>query len=132
MPGYSWLEVKNWEERQLNKKSVTRRIQFQAAFESQVWQLMSRVKQGKTIPDQKHYQRVIEMLRKRAAFIQANPDTRIEHESDWLALALYADDRRLFAEMCLHAAQTSDAVYESAAQWIGRLIDKALQDYGAA
>jgi hypothetical protein len=34
--------------------------------------------------------------------------------------------------MCLHAAQTSDAVYESAAQWIGRIIDKAVQDYGAA
>lgn len=115
----------------MNKGSISQRIQFQAEFESKVWQLMSHVKRGGTLPDREQYQRVMKVLEQRAQFITANPDNTPEHESDWLALALFAKDRRLFAELCLQAEAANDPTYQSAAPWIAHFIDKALDEHGA-
>jgi hypothetical protein len=114
----------------MDKRTIMQRMQFQNEFESLVWQMMSRVKRGETLPESGQYQRVAQMLRERARFIETTSEADIQHESDWLALALYGDDRAFFAQMCLHAQEAEDPVYLNAEKWLKRIIEKTLNQLG--
>ena len=112
----------------MDKKTIVQRAQMQAEFESQVWQIMTRVKRGATVPNRNQYRRVMALLRARAQALYHNPDIRINAESDWLALTLYAEDKPWFVEMCAAAADAQDAVYLNARKWIASLIDRRIND----
>ena len=106
----------------MDKKTIVQRAQMQAEFDSQVWQIMARVKRGHTVPNRKQYRRVMALLKARAQALYHNPNIQINAESDWLALALYADDIDWLAQMCNDAHSRQDETYMSAHQWISNLI----------
>ncbi len=111
----------------MDKNTIMHRAQVQAEFESQVWQIMTRVKRGQTVPNRKAYRRVMSVLKARAEALYHNPDITIEAESDWLALALYAEDIPWLAEICADAQEKQDKIYLSARQWIASLIEERLE-----
>ena len=54
------------------------------------------------------------VLKARAQALYHNPDITIEAESDWLALALYAEDIPWLAEVCADAQETGRTRFTSA------------------
>ncbi len=115
----------------MDKSTIYQRMQFQNEFESLVYQMMTRVKRGETIPDVAHYLRVRKMLQERSVAITNANAVQMLHESDWLALALYAEDRRMFAHLCLDAEANNDPVYRSASRWLGDIFEQTIEQYGA-
>jgi len=114
----------------MDKGTIVQRAQMQAEFDSQVWQIMSRIKRGHTVPNRKQYKRVMAMLEARAKVLYHNPSVAINTESDWLALALFAEDSLWFADMCVAANDARDVTFSKACQWLGPLIDERLSEAG--
>ncbi|MEM6283924.1 MAG: hypothetical protein AAF787_17165 [Chloroflexota bacterium] len=113
----------------MDKSTLYQRMQFQKEFDSLVWQIMTRVKRGETIPDSDSYRRVKHMLEQRA-YALCNGDTaQIRSESDWLALALYAEDREWFATLCVEARDYGDEIYLKAENWLGGVISATIAQY---
>lgn len=115
----------------MNKGTIYQRAAFQAEFESLVWQMMARLKRGETIPDATNYRRIRNLLQERAEILLSADEIVIEHESDWLALILYADDRHLLAQLCQYADAADDPTYRSASRWLENIFQTLIEEYGA-
>ncbi len=110
----------------MDKSTIVQQMQLQSQFDAQVWQMMTRVKRGETIPDARQYMRVCKMLRERAQFLEANLGMPITRESDWLALAMYGDDRVNFIELCRTAEKSDDATFNKVYVFLEPIIKSTL------
>ena len=115
----------------MDKGTLYQRMQFQKEFDSLVWQMMTKIKRGETIPDAENYRRAQELLQRRADMICNDNGDSISVESDWLALALYAPDKAWFAEQCLAAEQRGDITYQKASMWLGHVFTSTIEKYAS-
>lgn len=111
----------------MDKRTIVQQMQLQTEFDAQVWQMMMRVKRGETIPDARQYMRVSRMLRERAKFLESNPGMPIARESDWLALAMYGDDRVTFIELCRTAQKTDDPMFNKVYVFLEPIIRNTME-----
>lgn len=87
------------------------------------WMLLSRIRRGDTLKLEGFNQRLMALLKERAAELEAAPSLAPKSVTDWMALALFAKNRNRFAAACGHAEQAHDKAYHQAAFWLKRLID---------
>lgn len=111
----------------MDKSTIVQQMQLQTQFDAQVWQMMMRVKRGETIPDARQYMRVTKMLRERAKFLEANPALPVTRESDWLALAMYGEDRVNFIELCRTAEKGDNPTYNKVYVFLEPIIRNTLE-----
>ncbi|MEL6272914.1 MAG: hypothetical protein AAFR22_24120 [Chloroflexota bacterium] len=90
---------------------------------------MTRIKRGETIPDSNSYRRAKTMLEQRAAALCNGDPAQIASESDWLALALYAEDREWFAMLCVEARDYGDETFIKAERWLEGIITVTIEQY---
>ncbi|MEM6285358.1 MAG: hypothetical protein AAF787_24425 [Chloroflexota bacterium] len=89
------------------------------------WMLLSKIKRGETLRMEGFDRSLMALLEKRAAEIEENPGMVPTSVTDWMAMALFAENRRDFAIMCGQAEKANDSAYRQAAVWLNRLMKKA-------
>jgi hypothetical protein len=86
------------------------------------WMLLSRIKRGDTLKMEGFNRELMQMLEARSAELEANDELAPESVTDWMALSLFADDRRRLALRCAQAERANDENYRRAAYWLHRLM----------
>ncbi len=86
------------------------------------WMLLSRIRRGDTLKLEEFNKRLIDLLRERAAELEAATTLQPTTVTDWMALALFAEDRDRLTERCVQAEQEQDKSYTDAAFWLKRLM----------
>lgn len=86
------------------------------------WMLLSRIKRGETLKLEEFNQQLIDLLRQRAIELEKGKTLDPVSVTDWMALALFAEDRDRLAERCREAEGAEDRSYKNAAYWLRRLM----------
>ncbi len=84
--------------------------------------LLSRIKRGDTLRMEGFNRELMQMLEERSAELEAGDELAPASVTDWMALALFADDRRRFARRCGKAEKENDMNYKRATYWLHRLM----------
>lgn len=87
------------------------------------WMVLSRIKRGETLKLEGFNQRLMQLLEARSQEIESNPSLEPKSVTDWMALALFAENRNALALRCHHAEQRGDKAYKQAAYWLNRLME---------
>ncbi|MEO1443490.1 MAG: hypothetical protein AAFV33_24015 [Chloroflexota bacterium] len=86
------------------------------------WMLLSKIKRGETLRMEGFDRSLMKLLEHRAAEIEADSTLVPESVTDWMAMALFAKNRRKFAIMCGRAEKAKNTEYRQAAVWLNRLM----------
>lgn len=89
-------------------------------------QVIDMVKRDDTVRTNGIYQRLMVTLKQRADELEPTPKPPLSDVSDWLAVALFLDDRRHFLAMCRAAEHYDDPVYRRAKPWLAKIIQHDL------
>ena len=104
---------------------------MQAEVNALTMQTMMRLKRGDTLPTSGIYKRMMVMLRERADKLLPNPQLPLRDVNDWLAIALFAEDRRQFVALCQEANDLDDSIYRRAEPWLRRIVESDLNGLNA-
>jgi len=98
--------------------------QDRAEFNALIIETIQRIQKGETIKQASAYARLMERLEARAAQMEAEGiQIPLKDVSDWLALALFMDDRDRFEMLCTVADHRGYTVYRRARPWIEKLLE---------
>jgi hypothetical protein len=64
------------------------------------------------------------LLQERAVEIESHRGLLPESVTDWMALALFAENRQKFTLMCANAEKKNNLAYRQAAMWLNRLMER--------
>jgi hypothetical protein len=112
-----------------SRNEVTQQTLEQVTINSLAWQTMTRMARGDTIDMSGANVQLMNAMRHRAEQLEAN-GTPPKDKNDWLALALFAEDRPKFLARCEKAAQSKNLVYLSAEAWLRQITDVERKIYG--
>ena len=108
----------------ISKNDVSRKSLEQAEVDIMAWQTMLRLSNGDTLELDSASMRLMKVLRERADELTSNESLKPESKNDWLALALFAEDRRWFVEICEQAERNRDIPYLHARNWLKQIVEK--------
>ena len=86
--------------------------------------LLSHIHRDETVKLSSSHERLTTFLKARAAELEAESILSPHTVTDWLALELFAKDRKRFDKCCQCAKQENDPIYRIASSWIARLRKK--------
>lgn len=107
----------------ISKNDVSRKSLEQAQINIAAWQTMLQLASGDTLELDSTSMRLMKVLRERAADMLTNGLTP-ESKNDWLALALFAEDRRAFVAACEQAEANREVPYLKARTWLKDVVEK--------
>lgn len=86
-------------------------------------QLIDIVRRDETVRTGGIYARLTQRLQARARELEPAPKLPLRDVSDWLAVALFLENRQHFLAMCRVAERYHDPVYQRAKPWLGKIIE---------
>lgn len=89
---------------------------------------IERVKDDETLLIGGVYKRMMDMLETRFQEMGDNPPLPVQSVNDWLALALFMENRVQFLELCQKADKSNDPIYQRAKHWLVKIADKDMQN----
>ncbi|MEM6529977.1 MAG: hypothetical protein AAF653_16875 [Chloroflexota bacterium] len=94
----------------------------QMEVNSMAWHTMIRIARGETLMTGGIYLRMALRLNERAIELEREPELHPQDKNDWLALALFAEDRARFLAACKQAQQNKSYVYLQVQPWLQQII----------
>ncbi|MEO0564490.1 MAG: hypothetical protein AAF125_20465 [Chloroflexota bacterium] len=85
-------------------------------------QTIARIKRGDTVPHGSIYRVLMEELQGRALELGEAPGLPLSKPSDWLAIALFMEDRDRFHAMCAESRAAGDPVHKQALPWLSKML----------
>ncbi len=114
----------------ISKNDVSRKSLEQAEVDIMAWQTMLQLSSGDTLELNGASMHLMKMLRERASKLTGDESLKPESKNDWLALALFAEDRRWFVEACEQAERDRDIPYLRARNWLKQIVEKDKRKLG--
>jgi cobalamin biosynthesis protein CobD/CbiB len=87
-------------------------------------QVIDMVQRDDTVRQTGIYERLMVKLAARAAELGPKPKPPLADVNDWLAVALFLDDRRYFQLMCRAAEHVKDPIYHRAKPWLQKFVKR--------
>jgi hypothetical protein len=106
----------------MNKNEISRRALEDAELNALTLQTIYRIKRGDTLPNDSLYRRLMERLQRRCAELETQDPVTPKDTTDWLALAIYGQDRDQFMQLYRAAEAAPDEVFERAQPWLTRFV----------
>ncbi|MFZ4816663.1 MAG: hypothetical protein ACOYL5_19160 [Phototrophicaceae bacterium] len=106
----------------IGKNEISRQALIRAELNVLSWQTLGDVKRGDTIQMKGPYETLMQNLQARAQELTQQGRPHPQKVNDWLALALFCEDRILFLDLCEAAQREEDPIFRQAEHWLQKII----------
>lgn len=106
----------------MRPNDLAKRALHESQMETTAYMMKARIRRGETLRLDGINGKVLIELKRRCDELERAETLNPQSVDDWVALALWADDRKRLLECCRHAEVNGDPQYRQAAYWIRTII----------